>query len=59
MNLSDRGTPVPMKKPDASSSRLATPAPAEPRVGLRLRLWIACLAGGAMAGFGSLWVLGT
>jgi hypothetical protein len=31
----------------------------EPRVGLRLRLWLACVAGGAIAGLGSLWVLGT
>lgn len=31
----------------------------DPRLSLRLRIWIACVAGGAIAGFGSLWVLGT
>jgi hypothetical protein len=31
----------------------------QPRVGLRLRLWLACVSGGAIAGLGSLWVLGT
>lgn len=31
----------------------------DPRVSLRLRIWLACVAGGAIAGFGSLWVLGT
>ncbi|MFN8586810.1 MAG: hypothetical protein U0704_03335 [Candidatus Eisenbacteria bacterium] len=37
-----------------------TPKPEpEPRVGLRLRLWLGCLAGGAVAGLGSLWVMGT
>ncbi len=36
------------------------PAPArESSVGLRLRLWLVCVAGGAIAGLGSLWVLGT
>jgi hypothetical protein len=28
-------------------------------MGLRLRLWLACISGGAVAGLGSLWVLGT
>jgi ABC-type transporter Mla subunit MlaD len=42
-------TPVP---PPAPTER-------EPRVGLRLRLWLACISGGAIAGLGSLWVLGT
>ena len=31
----------------------------EPYVGLRLRLWLACVSGGAIAGLGTLWVLGT
>lgn len=37
------------------------PAPdgREPHVGLRLRLWLACVSGGAVAGLGSFWVLGT
>ncbi len=37
------------------------PAPEdrEPRVGLRLRLWLACVSGGVIAGLGSFWVLGT
>lgn len=48
-----------MNKPDAPRVRPASSAQAEPRAGLRLRLWLGCLAGGAIAGFGSLWVLGT
>lgn len=39
-------------QPPASDGR-------EPHLGLRLRLWLACLSGGAIAGLGSLWVLGT
>jgi hypothetical protein len=35
------------------------PPSREPHVGLRLRLWLACISGGAIAGLGSLWVLGT
>jgi hypothetical protein len=35
------------------------PEPREARIGLRLRLWLACVSGGAIAGLGSLWVLGT
>ncbi len=31
----------------------------EAQMGLRMRLWLACIAGGAVAGLGSLWVLGT
>lgn len=31
----------------------------EAHLGLRLRLWLACGSGGAVAGLGSLWVLGT
>lgn len=45
--------PTPEHKPEP---------PAESReahLGLRLRLWAACLSGGAIAGLGSLWVLGT
>ncbi len=37
-------------------------SPAENReahLGLRMRLWLACLSGGTIAGLGSLWVLGT
>lgn len=39
-------------QPSASDGR-------EPHLGLRLRLWLACASGGAIAGLGSLWVLGT
>lgn len=39
-------------QPSASDGR-------EPHLGLRLRLWLACVSGGAIAGLGSLWVLGT
>ena len=35
------------------------PSEREPYVGLRLRLWLACISGGAIAGLGTLWVLGT
>lgn len=37
----------------------AAPQSREPRVALRLRIWLACVSGGAVAGLGSLWVLGT
>ncbi len=35
------------------------PSEREPYVGLRFRLWLACISGGAIAGVGTLWVLGT
>jgi len=37
----------------------AEPAEHEPFVGLRVRLWLGCVAGGAIAGLGTMWVLGT
>ncbi len=37
---------------------VSSPEP-EPRAGLRARLWLGCVAGGAAAGLGSLWVMGT
>jgi hypothetical protein len=45
----------------APRTPVTPPAPSERelRVGLRLRLWLACISGGAIAGLGSLWVLGT
>ena len=48
-------------KPKAARTPPSPPPPAErePYVGLRLRLWLACISGGAIAGLGSLWVLGT
>lgn len=39
--------------------RPAPPESREARVGLRARIWLACVSGGAVAGLGSLWVLGT
>jgi len=36
-----------------------TPEPKGPRFGLSLRLLLACISGGAVAGLGSIWVLGT
>ena len=35
------------------------PEPKGPRFGLSLRLLLACISGGAVAGLGSIWVLGT
>ena len=48
-------TPRPEPKPTPASA----PEEREPYVGLRMRLWLACISGGAIAGLGSLWVLGT
>lgn len=35
------------------------PPEREPYVGLRLRLWLTCISGGAIAGLGSMWVIGS
>lgn len=35
------------------------PPEREPYLGLRVRLWLACVSGGAIAGLGTLWVLGS
>jgi hypothetical protein len=49
--------------PNAQRQKPAPPAPPpaerEPHVSLRLKLWLGCVAGGAIAGLGSMWVLGT
>ena len=46
--------------PTTDHAPIAPPPPErEPYVGLRLRLWLACISGGAIAGLGTLWVLGT
>jgi hypothetical protein len=45
--------------PDRPTPEPPPPAEREPFVSLRLRLWVSCIAGGAVAGLGSLWVLGT
>lgn len=46
---------TPGPNPPAPAAR----EPREARVSLRLRLWLACVSGGAVAGIASLWVLGT
>ncbi|HTR97756.1 MAG TPA: hypothetical protein VMH61_07610 [Candidatus Acidoferrales bacterium] len=50
-----------MSAPPAKPTSPAAPAPParEAWIGLRVRLWLACISGGAVAGLGSLWVLGT
>lgn len=56
VTLSDRPT---MKIAPVRPAKPSTAPEPEPRAGLRARLWLGCIAGGAAAGFGSLWVLGT
>ena len=53
--------PIDMNASSGSAKQPPSPpAPErEPYMGLRLRLWLACISGGAVAGLGSLWVLGT
>ncbi len=48
-------TTTPTPRPPAP----AAPPERESHVGLRVRLWAACVSGGVVAGVGMLWVLGT
>jgi hypothetical protein len=48
-----------MVPPSKRTPTAPPPSEREPYVGLRVRLWLACISGGAIAGLGTLWVLGS